>query len=179
MDIKEFARMGGKARWKGKTAKEKKEAMKKVTDIRLKRLSTGKKKKQLTTSKHESNLQGDERERPSGFGWKYRHSDSFLPDWGTGLVFENWIGNNKTTMTTSRMIVVLRGELGEQASLAHKEYKKLEEEYLPFKDLKKSDEKVKKLYIKYDKAWHKLQRLEKAAVALGSIQLGDIEDKDI
>ncbi len=71
---------------------------------------------------------------------------------------------------------MLRAELGTQLSLAQKEKKQLEEKKLQIDYRTEWNIKETK---EWDKIHKKCQRLLKAVQALGAIQLGDIEDKDL
>lgn len=78
-------------------------------------------------------------------------------------------------VTTSRVIVVLRSELGLQMSLAQKELKKIIEEKFKTNTYSEwSNEQTREFY-----RWqNRIKRIENAIQALGTLQLGDIEDKE-
>lgn len=73
-------------------------------------------------------------------------------------------------VTTSRLIVVLRSELGEQLKLACSEYRNIQDSLALLND---NPEKQKKLL---ESNRNKQYRLRTAAEALGRLTLGDIED---
>lgn len=82
-------------------------------------------------------------------------------------------------MTTSRMIVVLRYELGHQLGLVHEERKKFRIDN-PLLD---SDTqicarggKITKVIKDYQKIGNKARRLQIAIEALSNLQLGDIDE---
>lgn len=82
-------------------------------------------------------------------------------------------------MTTSRMVVVLRSELGRQLSLIHTEreaFRKENENLEKETQLCARGGPLTKTIKAYQKISFKARRLENAINALGSIQLGDIED---
>lgn len=79
-------------------------------------------------------------------------------------------------VTTSRVIVVLRGELGTQLSLAQKELKKIIADKWETNIYSEWNEKQTKEFTYWQK---KFNRLETAIQALGAIQLGDVEDIEI
>jgi hypothetical protein len=72
-------------------------------------------------------------------------------------------------VSISRAIVVLRGELGNQQSLAVQEFKDLQD---------KEDYKRKETDLKI--AFKRIERIESATEALGRLTLGDIiEEKEL
>jgi len=80
-------------------------------------------------------------------------------------------------MTTSRMVVVLRTELGTQLSLAQKELDRIRTQKNEELGLHKEwTEEYRKPYMRWDGI---RERLQKTIHALGALQLGDIEDKEI
>lgn len=78
-------------------------------------------------------------------------------------------------MTTSRMVVVLRGELGTQLSLAQRELKAVIDQKFETNFYGEWTDSQRKEYTRWQ---HKLNRIETAIHALGALQLGDIEDKE-
>lgn len=74
-------------------------------------------------------------------------------------------------MTTSRMVVVLRGELGRQKSLAQIELRKVIDNKFKTNVYGEWTEPQRKEYITHER---KLRRLSDAIDSLGSLQLGDI-----
>lgn len=80
------------------------------------------------------------------------------------------------TMTTTRMVVVLRTELGTQLSLAQRELKKIIDEKFKTNVYGEWTEKQRKEYYRHEL---KIQRLQTAIHALGALQLGDIEDSEL
>lgn len=85
-------------------------------------------------------------------------------------------------MTTARMVVVLRSELGNQFSLAHKEaeaFKASCETFYEERDRCASGGPITKNLKTWMKIDNKVKRIRKAIDALGSIQLGDIEDVEL
>ena len=76
------------------------------------------------------------------------------------------------------MIVVLRTELGRQQSRVGKELR-LMEEAMPDKPHKEMNEDERFAFKQLRQKRESFTRLETAAIYLGGIQLGDIEDKDL
>jgi len=86
-------------------------------------------------------------------------------------------------MTTSRTVVVLRSELGRQLSLAQKQFDKIDKEFKESGELDRIAKGGRFKNSPTEKEWSRLKgvmrRLEIAAHALGALQLGDIEDKEL
>lgn len=79
-------------------------------------------------------------------------------------------------MTTTRMVIVLREELGRQQSRVGKVVRELEVVRADIPVSQMTDEEKRNLK-KLRQARESFTRLETAAIALGSLQLGDIEDE--
>ena len=71
-------------------------------------------------------------------------------------------------VTTSRVIVVLRGELGNQLKLAHERIVKIQ-----------NKEGYTRKEKDLDSAFKSSERIDSAIHALGRLNLGDIEDIEI
>ena len=78
--------------------------------------------------------------------------------------------------SVGRTIVVLRKEIGIHASIAHEQLEALPRPDVdtPFKEYTKEDKRMDKAI---DQAQGKFDRLNSLALALGAIQLGDLDDE--
>lgn len=74
-------------------------------------------------------------------------------------------------VTTSRLIVILRSELGNQLKIACSEYKNIQDNL----NLASQKDRQKKLLVDNR---NRQRRIRIAAEAIGSLTLGDIEDNE-
>jgi len=79
-------------------------------------------------------------------------------------------------ITTSRIIVVLRRELGKQLSIAMKQLDAIKIPGKHLSEVKLTADEVE-LFKDIDQIQKRIFRIERAIHALGALNLGDIEDK--